>query len=206
MIPTSLAKMVAEKIKVLILPIIAYGYKSHPTSGGGQLFPGTTSLNGITLINLTLDIIRETYRHGGREFLMLNGHYENRAFVNEAVDIFVNEVNDAKVVTLGWWDLVSDELIDEIFSEVGFPGWETEHAAIAETSLMQYFAPELVREDKIVDDQSKHKPAYSIFPAPADIIPPSGVLYKATYASKEKGKKLAEQVVETICQIISQEF
>ena len=82
-------------------------YKSHPTSGGGQLFPGTTSLNGTTLINLMLDILRETYRHGGRDFLMLNGHYENIAFVNEAVEIFAHEVVDAKVVTLCWWDLVS---------------------------------------------------------------------------------------------------
>jgi len=44
-IPSSLAKMVAEKTDAIVLPAIAYGYKSHPTSGGGQLFPGTTSLN-----------------------------------------------------------------------------------------------------------------------------------------------------------------
>jgi len=188
-IPSSLAKMVAEKRDAIVLPTIAYGYKSHPTSGGGQLFPGTTSLNGITLI-----------------FLMLNGHYENIAFVNEAVEIFAHEVDDAKVITLCWWDLVSEELVDEIFAEAGFPGWDTEHAGITETSLMQYFAPELVREDKIIDDQSERKPAYSIFPAPADIIPKSGVLYKATYASREIGQKLAEQVVDTICQITNQEF
>ena len=137
---------------------------------------------------------------------MLNGHYENIAFVNEAVEIFAHEVDDAKVVTLCWWDLVTDELVDEIFAEAGFPGWDTEHAAITETSLMQFFAPELVREDKIIDDQSERKPAYSIFPAPADIIPKSGVLYKATYASLEKGQKLAEQVVDTIVQIAKQEF
>ncbi len=205
-IPTSLAKMVSEKMDVVVLPTIAYGYKSHPTSGGGQLFPGTTSLNGITLIHLMLDILRETYRHGGRDFLMLNGHYENIAFVNEAVEIFAHEVDDAKVVTLCWWDLVTDELVDEIFAEAGFPGWDTEHAAITETSLMQYFAPELVREDKIIDDQSERKPAYSIFPAPEDIIPKSGVLYKATYASREKGQKLAKQVVDAIVQIAHQEF
>ena len=146
-IPSSLAKMVAEKTDAIVLPTIAYGYKSHPTSGGGQLFPGTTSLNGTTLINLMLDILRETYRHGGRDFLMLNGHYENIAFVNEAVEIFAHEVDDAKVVTLCWWDLVSEELVDEIFAEAGFPGWDTDHADITETSLMQYFAPDLVRED-----------------------------------------------------------
>jgi creatinine amidohydrolase len=205
-IPTNFAKLVADQINGMVLAPITYGYKSHPTSGGGQLFPGTTSLDGNTLILLTLDILRETYRHGGRRFLVLNGHYENIAFVNEAVELFVREVDDALVVTLSWWDQVSDELVDEIFAEAGFPGWDTEHAAITETSLMQYFAPDLVREDKIIDDQSERKPTYSIFPPPEDIIPKSGVLYKATYASREKGEKLAKQVVDRIVSITREEL
>lgn len=203
MIPTSLAKMVCEELHAMVLPPIAYGYKSQ---SGGQLFPGTTSLDGTTLINLTLDILRETYRHGGRRFLVLNGHYENGAFLTEAVELFVREVDDARVVILSWWDQVSDEMVDELFAEAGFPGWEMEHAAITETALMQYFAPELVREDKIIDDQTERMPTYSTFPPPDDIIPKSGVLYKATYASREKGEKLAKQVVGTIVQIARQEL
>jgi len=205
-IPTSLAKMVSQELDAMVLPPIAYGYKSHPTSGGGQLFPGTTSLDGTTLINLTLDILRETYRHGGRRFLVFNGHYENLAFLTEAVELFIREVDDVRVVILSWWDQVSDEMVDELFAEAGFPGWDTEHAAITETSLMQYFAPELVREDKIIDDQSERKPAYSIFPPPDDIVPQSGVLYKATYASREKGEKLAKQLVDTIAEIAREEL
>ena len=202
-IPTSLAKMVCEELDAMVLPPIAYGYKAQ---GGGQLFPGTTSLDGTTLINLTLDILRETNRHGGRRFLVLNGHYENVAFVTEAVHLFLRDADDARVVILSWWDQVSDEMIDELFAEAGFPGWEMEHAAITETALMQYFAPELVREDKIIDDQSERMPTYSIFPPPDDIIPKSGVLYKATHASREKGEKLAKQVVGTIVQIARQEL
>lgn len=205
-IPTNLARLVAEKIEGLVLAPITYGYKSHPTSGGGQLFPGTTSLDGTTLINLTLDILRETYRHGGRMFLVLNGHYENIAFVNQAVELFIRELKDALVVTLSWWDQVSDEVIDELFAEAGFPGWDTEHAGITETSLMMHFAPELVREDQIIDDQSERIPTYSIFPPPEDIIPKSGVLYKATYASREKGEKLAKHVVSRIAEIALKEL
>jgi len=202
-IPTSLAKMVCEELDAMVLPPIAYGYKAQ---GGGQLFPGTTSLDGSTLINLTLDILRETYRHGGRRFLVLNGHYENVAFATEAVQLFLRDADDTRVVILSWWDQVSDEMVDELFAEAGFPGWDVEHAAITETALMQYFAPELVREDKIIDDQSERMPTYSIFPPPDDIISKSGVLYKATYASREKGEKLAKQVVGTIVQIARQEL
>ncbi len=202
-IPTRLAMMVCEELDAMVLPPIVYGYKSQ---GGGQLFPGTTSLDGTTLINLTLDILRETYRHGGRRFLLLNGHYENVAFVTEAVQLFLQNVDDTRVVILSWWDQVSDGMVDELFAEAGFPGWEVEHAALTETSLMQYFTPELVREDKIVDDQSERMPPYSIFPPPDDIIPKSGVPYKATFASQEKGEKLAKQLVDTIVQIGRQEL
>jgi creatinine amidohydrolase len=205
-IPTSLAEGVAKEIGALVLPPITYGYKSQPTSGGGPLFPGTTSLDGETLIHLILDILRETYRHGGRRFLLLNGHYENTAFATEAVDLFLREAKDARVVLLAWWDVVSEKLVQEIWAEAGFPGWDTEHASIAETSLMMYFAPDQVRVDKIINDQSERKPAYAIFPPPADIVPKSGVLYKAKYSSKEKGEKLASELITTIAQITKQEL
>jgi creatinine amidohydrolase len=123
-----------------------------------------------------------------------------------AIDLFLRDCSDSKVLLVSWWDLVSDELVDEVFAETGFPGWDTEHAGITETSLMQYFAPELVREDKIIDDQSERKPPYSIYPAPEDIIPKSGVLYKATYASRKKGEKIANQVVDRIVEITGEEL
>ena len=205
-IPTKLAAMIAEKVEAMILPPIAYGYKSHPTSGGGQLFPGTTSLDGTTLISLTLDILRETYRHGGRRIFILNGHYENVAFVTEAVELFIREADEARVVIASWWDQVSQELVDECFAGAGFPGWDTEHAGITETSLMLYFSPELVRKERIIDDMSERKPTYSIFPPPDDIIPKSGTLYKATYASLEKGEKLARQVVDEMVKIVKEEL
>jgi len=205
-IPTNFARMVDEEVGCVVLPTIAYGYKSQPTSGGGQLFPGTTSLDANTLINLVLDILRETYRHGGRKFVLINGHYENEAFIIEAVDLFLRSAQDVKILILSWWNLVSDDMVDYLFEGAGFPGWDTEHAAITETSLMLYFAPELVREDAIIDDQGDWKPAYAIFPPPSNIIPKSGVLYKATYGSKEKGEKLAKHVAEKCISIIKEEF
>jgi creatinine amidohydrolase len=102
-IPTGLAKMMCEELEAMVLPPIVYGYKAQ---GGGQLFPGTTSLNGTTLINLTLDILRETYRHGGRRYLVLNGHCENVAFLTEAAELFVRDADDTRVVILSWWDQV----------------------------------------------------------------------------------------------------
>jgi creatinine amidohydrolase len=164
-IPRSLALMVDKEIESIVFPHIAYGYKPLP-GGGGQEYPGTTSLDGTTLINIILDILRCTYHHGARKYLVL----------------------------------------DEVFKGVGFPGWDTEHAGISETALMQYFAPDLVREDKIVDDKSARKVPYLIFPPPDDIITRSGSFFKATYSSREKGELLAQSITRRIVEITKQEF
>jgi creatinine amidohydrolase len=205
-IPTNLAEGAAQKVGGMVLSPITYGYKSQPTSGGGSLFPGTTSLDGDTLTHLILDILRDTYRHGGRRFLLLNGHYENTYFATEAVDLFLREAKDAKIVLLAWWDVVSEKTVKEVWAEAGFPGWDTEHASIAETSLMMYFAPDQVRVDKIVNDQAARTPKYAIFPPPEDIVPKSGVLYKAKFSTREKGEKLATELIDTIADIVKKEL
>ncbi len=204
--PAKLAELAAEELGAMVLPTIPYGYKSQPESGGGQLFPGTTSLDGNTLVHVILDVLRETYRHGGRKFVLMNGHYENVYFMKEAADLFVRDAADARVMFLTWVDVLDDSVVEEIFADCGFPGWDLEHAAVTETSLMLYFAPELVRKDKMVDDQFEVKPTYAMFPPDASKIPATGVLYKATYASLEKGKKLVDNIVPGIVRVVRAEF
>ncbi len=204
-IPRRIALMVDAEIESIVLPVIAYGYKPLP-GGGGQEYPGTTSLDGSTLINIILDILRCTFVHGGRKFMILNGHYENVAFATEAVELFLREHEDARVLIVSWWDLVSEEILNEVFEGVGFPGWDTEHAGIGETALMQFFASDLVREDRIIDDQSERKVPYLIFPPTKDIITESGTFYKATHTSREKGELLARSVTRRIVEIVEHEF
>jgi hypothetical protein len=50
------------------------------------------------------------------------------------------------------------------------------------------------------------KPSSSIFPPPDDIIPKSGVLYSATYTSREKGEKLTKHVADHILEIAQREL
>jgi creatinine amidohydrolase len=205
-ISTNLASLVADQVEGVVLPPITFGCKPLGTSGCGQLFPGTTSLNGTTLSALTLDILSETYRHGCRRFLLLNGHWENTPFLLEAVDLMRNASQGAEVMVVCWWDMVSQDVIDVVFAGAGFEGWDKEHAAITETSLMLHFASERVQVDKILDDQSARHPPYMFFPQPNDMVPPSGVCYKATYASKEKGEIIADQVVDSIVRAVKSEF
>jgi len=79
-------------------------------------------------------------------------------------------------------------MVDELFAEAGLPGWDMEHSALTETSLMQYFTPELVREARIIDDQRERKVTYSVFPPPDEIIPKSGVLSRLLTLRARKGR------------------
>ena len=50
LLPTEFARRVALEIGALVAPPFTYGYKSHQKSGGGNHLPGTTSLDGATLV------------------------------------------------------------------------------------------------------------------------------------------------------------
>jgi creatinine amidohydrolase len=75
-----------------------------------------------------------------------------------------------------------------------------------ETSLMLALYPEKVRVDKIADDQAERHPPYDMIPAPSDTIPISGVLYKASLGTKEKGEVLYKLAVDAVVKAIRTEF
>lgn len=206
-IPLGIAKKLAKRTKSIIAPPIYYGYYSMPRSGGGRMFLGTTSVSSSTLINLIREIIGEFIRHGFKKILVLNGHYENTSLLAEGVEKAIEDSSrkDVKALIINWWDLVPKHVIASVFPE-GFPGWEVEHAAVTETSLIQALRPELVQTEKIKDDAPSRSPPYEIIPPPSDIVSNSGVLWKATLASQSKGKILLEAIVERVVKIMEEEY
>ena len=56
--PRRSAERVARKVGGIVAPTIPYGYKSQPRSGGGEAFPGTTSLDAHTFSLVVRDVIR----------------------------------------------------------------------------------------------------------------------------------------------------
>ncbi len=205
-ISTGLAEMIAEKINGIVAPTIHYGYKSAPLSGGGPIFPGTIDLNGITLMSLVKDVLEEFIRDGMKKILVVNGHYENEAFILEAIDLLSRQYPDVKFVEASWWDQISEEAMAKVFDKVEFPGWALEHAAIAETSLTLYFAPELVHMDRLVEDGVKEVLTYHVYPAPKEIVPETGLLATARTSSAEKGKLLAEDITKNYVKVALKEF
>lgn len=201
------AELLAEEVDGVIAPVLSYGYKSKPRSGGGPLFPGTIDLNGSTLQNLLLDLLLEFVADGYSRIFLMNAHFENEAFVEEAMDLASRQVGErARFVMSNWWDPVPQEQIDLLFDEVPFPGWALEHAAITETSLMMYFEPDLVRKDRIENTLPITPPIYAEYPVRKDLIPETGVLATAYSSSAEKGKMIVDAAVPALKRIVETSF
>lgn len=207
-IPYEIAQRLAESVGAVVAPPVAYGYKSKPKSGGGEGFPGTFSLNGETLIHVVRDLITAYIKKGFGNILVLDWHIENVEFINEGLDLALTatEGTERKIVVVDNPNgLVDQEILDDLF-QGDFPGWEREHAAIFETSMMLALCPELVRKEQIADDESPAFLPYDILPAPKDVVPESGVLWHATKADEEKGKRAVESMVSALARIVEKEL
>ena len=93
-----------------------------------------------------------------------------------------------------------------MFDQGPFPGWALEHAAITETSLMLYFAPELVHMDRMVLQPPVQPVPYSEYPPRKDFVPESGVLASAYSSSAEKGELIVQNVLPKLVQIAQTVF
>lgn len=172
--------------------------------------PGTINLCGETLLRMAHDVIAEILRHGFTKILVLNGHMESVAFIMEGAELALHEKGahegrgQPKVVWSNWWEFISDELIRDIFAE-RWPGWEAEHAALTETSLMAYLLPDLVR-DVPFGDNSYEKVVYKVLPWPARTRPKSGSYADPTGAGGAIGRRLAEAVIAGLKGVVEAEF
>ena len=208
-ISENFAGILTEKIDAYVAPSIAYGYKSNPTSGGGPLFPGTIDLNGNTLVTLTRDILLEFIADGWKKIILMNSHYENQAFLAEAADLTIGKQQEEfpKVILTSWWDNVSQDIIPAVFDERPFRGWDLEHAAVTETSLMLYFAPELVKVELLSDDGiGDDVPRYQRYPVSKTLIPKTGALYTSMTSTAEKGKLITDDVIKNFLRFLKKEF
>lgn len=208
MLAENMSLSIAEKINAVIAPTLSYGYKSLPASGGGPMFPGTIDLKGTTVISLVYDLLEEFLHDGWQKILLVSCHYENEAFLAEAADLIMRNRTDEfpKILLTNWWDNLDESIMPQIFDEIEFPGWALEHAAITETSMMMHFAPELVREEFIIDEGMEGPPSYQCFPPSPTLIPQSGCLHTARSSTAEKGRLIVENSTNNIVSFLEKEF
>jgi creatinine amidohydrolase len=205
-IPQNLAMRVAKTRRLIIAPPLFYGAYSRPRTGGGRHFPGSVGLPGRRLERVVSGLVEDWMRQGFRKVAVLNGHWENAWTLLEALEQAIEPYSEThKALLVHWWDQVREDDVRRIFGDA-FPGWETEHASITETSMMEVLAPELVRTDLKAEGGAKRSVTYDIFPPPDDILWPNGIGYSSVPASAELGARLVDLLVERIGAILDDEF
>lgn len=95
-IPERIAEAVVGREKVMIAPPINFGVSRRFMD-----FPGTISIAQSTFDALLIDIVRSLLTHGFTNFLIINGHAENRF-----PDALTNLIEDdyARIIWFDWWN------------------------------------------------------------------------------------------------------
>lgn len=205
-LPVAIAVEAAKQLPMVVAPPIRFGAMSRALSGGGETFSGTLSVRGTTLIATLHEVTSALARHGFKRICIQNWHYENAGFLWEAADLTHLKHPDVRLLIVeNPMPEFSAKELEAIFPN-GFPGWDVEHASIMETSMMYVIRPELVRRERIVDDQAKRHPTWDVVPAPDDFIPKSGVLWHPTEANEATGRLLIDAAVKRLVLAIKTEL
>lgn len=211
MMATYMARRAAENVGGVVAAPIAYGYRSQIRTGGGPHRGGTTNLDGLTLISLVKDVLKELVRHGARKLAVIDGHFENRFYLDEACYLAVREleyagVTDARILKMLYAERIKPETIETVYAGKRYPGLDLEHGGILETAMMLYCHPEHVDMSRIPDEELPEFPPYDLFPGAPGWVPESGCLSSGKEATAEMGKILVEEFVALVSASLSKEF
>lgn len=211
MMATYMARRAAENVGGIVAAPISYGYRSQIRTGGGPYMGGTTNLDGMTLINVVKDVLKELVRHGARKLAVIDGHFENRFYLDEACFLAVREleyagISDAKILKMLYAEGLKPETIEKVYAGKTFPGLDLEHGGILETAMMLYCHPEHVDMSRIPEEDLPKFPPYDLFPGNTAWVPPSGCLSSGKEATAEMGEILVEEFVGTVSGSLEKEF
>jgi creatinine amidohydrolase len=117
------------------LPTLPYGYSEHHMN-----FPGTVTLGQETYKQVLIDIGESLAAHGVDRLILVNCHGGNREPMTLATDRIQRDF-DVTVHPIHWTDFGRDYLEEE-FGE----GWG--HAGDHETSVIEFYRDDLVKEEK----------------------------------------------------------
>jgi creatinine amidohydrolase len=198
--------------KILVAPVISYGYNIHAFD-----YPGTMHVGHDHLLGFCLSVCKSFAYHGFKRIVMVNGHGGNSA-VLELVGRKTILETDALATAFNWWNLlkVDPGFLSSVRESV-FPGG-TGHACEVETSVYLHLAGEKVQMDKAKDHIAWYNsPGTSSFQwgdlfgsGPVSVFERSstftenGTFGEPTLATAEKGKRIFEEAAGRLVQFVEE--
>lgn len=183
-----LARRVAERAGVLVLPTLAHGH--YPAFVG---YPGSVSLSQETFVAVVTELCGSYARHGARRFYVLNtGISTLRGLTVAAQRLAAQGVLLRSMDLRVAWAAVHDQLVTQAAGS---------HADEIETSMMLHLVPEVVRMERAEPDV--HPPRapgpFTRDPEAArGVYSPTGAYGDPTLATADKGKRLVEAIVRHV--------
>ncbi|HYM71323.1 MAG TPA: creatininase family protein [bacterium] len=187
-----LARRLAERVAVLVMPTVTYGYFPHFSP-----FPGSTHLEATTFQAMMKDLILSMHRHGPRRFLLLN----TGVSTYPVLEIVARDLDRVRRILVGVTrigDLGAQRTAGLLDQPRG------SHADEHETSLLLAIAPGVVRLEKLARELPDRADSPGLFVPPMYHREPgpgysaTGVYGDATLATPEKGNAIAEAMVEDL--------
>ena len=201
-IAEKIAYAVGQKAGALVAPTINYGY-----SDVWHDYPGTISLSSTTLRAVMHDVCASLIRTGFKKIVILNGHNPNQIIIQPLAYDLVNEFSSEEItIAAATYIFMAKEECENI----GEYFRDGSHANEAETSLMLYLFPDLVKMDRVSDMvETFAQRRLIVYEGSAVIVNkwPSSAMYSGVYgspslATMEKGKAYFDILVEKISQFI----
>jgi creatinine amidohydrolase len=191
LVAQGVARLVAEKLDVLCAPLVPVGYSADLMS-----FPGTLCVSPQAFTLYLESICHSLAVWGLKDFLFLNTHLGNVALIDQVADNLGRELGSA-CLQIDWWRYAARIGKDILTSQ-----WAVGHAGELGTSILLYFAPELVDLDKGVDFIPE------VNPWPSGLIryesyrevTVTGVIGFPSAGSRAKGEAIVRLSVEAIAQ------
>ncbi len=194
-IAEEIANRIGDELDLFVSPVIKFGFV-YPDF---QRFPGTLCVREITFSNLLEDIIRNYQTQGFRKFLLINTHETNKPLIKYVAWKLGKEL-PIKTLSSEYWYLLDNELKEITESELI-------HACEDEISIMMYIRPELVENERTVDEMPKEaeiEKNYLLYPLPDDYKTKSGVMGKPSLANREKGEKIMKLIVQKTINLLKE--
>ena len=204
-----IGRKIAEKLGCLVAPTLNYCF-----SGG--MLEGTINVRPNTFSNLMCEIVESLALQGFKNIIIIPGHGGSESLVNlkeslRAAKWLNRGLDDTLLFLLALWDFSPTWL--NLFKSNDY------HAGDAETSLMMYLCPEVVRKEIAMDspeisEMMRNDPdsfqVRSLFTNQKHEIPSTfqnsaikvGVMGYPERASIETGRKMAEEMIENSAKAI----
>jgi creatinine amidohydrolase/Fe(II)-dependent formamide hydrolase-like protein/7-cyano-7-deazaguanine synthase in queuosine biosynthesis len=195
-----LAHKVAETCsdpKPLVLPLIPYGVSYHHEG-----FSGTISISPDTLSQLVYEIGMGAARQGITKLVIINGHGGNSPALNFAAQMINRDAHIFTCVDTGETSDPDVDALAETPNDV--------HAGEIETSTTLAVRPDQVRMEKARTFIPQFSSRYLNFTSKRRVnwyahtarISPEGVLGDPTKASRDKGKRIWDLMINNLVEFV----